>query len=68
MDAQFTHKARPPLSQAKLDGRGLVSFAFDGRYKFARYYSPKAFNTPRTLDDILKNNDVQLFRPRERSR
>jgi arylsulfatase len=61
MDAQFTHKARPPLSQAKLGIRGFVSFAFDGRYKFARYYSPKAFNTPRTLDDIFKNNDVQLF-------
>jgi arylsulfatase A-like enzyme len=61
MDAQFVHKARPPLSQAKLAGRGFVSFAFDGRYKFARYYSPTAFNTPRTLDDILKNNDVQLF-------
>jgi arylsulfatase A-like enzyme len=61
MDAQFTHKARPPLSQAKLDTRGFVSFAFDGRYKFARYYSPKTFNTPRTLEDIFKNNDVQLF-------
>jgi arylsulfatase A-like enzyme len=61
MDAQFTHKSRPPLSQAKLDARGFVSFAFDGRYKFARYYSPKAFNTPRTLEDVFKNNDVQLF-------
>jgi arylsulfatase A-like enzyme len=61
MDAQFTHKSRPPLSQAKLDARGFVSFAFDGRYKFARYYSPKAFNTPRTLEDIFKDNDVQLF-------
>jgi arylsulfatase A-like enzyme len=61
MDAQFTHKSRAPLSQAKLDARGFVSFAFDGRYKFARYYSPKAFNTPQTLEDIFKNNDVQLF-------
>jgi arylsulfatase A-like enzyme len=61
MDAPFTHKARPPLSQAKLDARGLVSFAFDGRYKFARYYPPTAFNTPRTLEEILGKNDVQLF-------
>jgi arylsulfatase A-like enzyme len=61
MDAQFTHKGRPPLAQAKLDMRGFVSFAFDGRYKFARYYAPTAFNTPRTLEDIFKNNDVQLF-------
>jgi hypothetical protein len=34
---------------------------FDGRYKFARYYAPTAFNTPRTLEEILGNNDVQLF-------
>jgi hypothetical protein len=61
MDAKFTHKGRPPLAQAKLDMRGFVSFAFDGRYKFARYYAPTAFNTPRTLEDIFKNNDVQLF-------
>jgi arylsulfatase A-like enzyme len=61
MDAQFTHKARPALAQAKLDTRGFVSFAFDGRYKFSRYYAPTAFNMPRTLEDIFKNNDVQLF-------
>ena len=34
---------------------------FDGRYKFGRYYAPTAFNTPRTLEQIFKNNDVQLF-------
>jgi arylsulfatase A-like enzyme len=61
MDAQFTHKARPPLSQAKLGARGFVSFAFDGRYKLARYYGPTAFNMPRTLEDVLGKNDVQLF-------
>ena len=34
---------------------------FDGRYKFGRYYAPTAFNTPRTLEEILGNNDIQLF-------
>ena len=47
--APYLGQARPPLSQAKLDKRGLLSFAFDGRYKFSRYYSPTAFNTPKTL-------------------
>ena len=51
----------PPVRLAKLEKRGFLSFTFDGRYKFARYYAPTAFNTPRTLEDILKNNDVQLF-------
>ena len=45
----------------KLDKRGFLSFVFDGRYKFARYYAPAAFNTPQTLEEILKSNDVQLF-------
>ena len=35
--------------------------AFDGRYKFGRYYAPTACNTPQTLEEILANNDVQLF-------
>ena len=61
MEAVIFQKASPPPSQAKLDKRGFVSFVFDGRYKFARYYAPTAFNTPKTLEEILGNNDVQLF-------
>jgi len=61
MDNSVLKKPRPPLSEAKLDGRGLLSFAFDGRYKFARYFAPTAFNTPQTLEEILAKNDVQLF-------
>jgi arylsulfatase len=61
MDDLAFRKQTPPLSQAKLDKRGFLSFAFDGRYKFGRYYAPTAFNTPRTLEEILQNNDAQLF-------
>jgi arylsulfatase len=61
MSALALHKLGPPVRQAKLDKRGLLYFTFDGRYKLARYYAPTAFNTPRTLEEILKNNDVQLF-------
>jgi arylsulfatase len=49
------------LSAAKLDKRGFLSFVFDGRYKFTRYYAPTAFNTPQTMEEIFKGNDVQLF-------
>jgi arylsulfatase len=57
------NKPSPPLTelQPKLDKRGFLSFAFDGQYKFARYYAPANFNTPVTLEQILRNNDVQLF-------
>ena len=36
-------------------------FATHRRYKFARYYAPNAFNTPQTLEQLFKYNDVQLF-------
>jgi len=53
----------PSLSelQPKLGKRGFLTFAFDGQYKFARYYAPDAFNTPQTLQQIFQYNDVQLF-------
>lgn len=44
-----------------LDKRGFVAMAFDGRYKFARYYAPSRFNTPETLEEILEWNDLELF-------
>lgn len=41
--------------------RGTVRTAFDGRYKYSRYFSPMQHNRPRTLDQIYANNDVELF-------
>jgi arylsulfatase len=41
--------------------RGFLSFVFDGRYKFARFYAPNNFNTPTTLEQLFKHNDVQVF-------
>lgn len=57
----FTHTTVPPLTEINLNQRGLMSFAFDGRYKFARYYAPNQFNTPQTMEQIFKYNDIQLF-------
>jgi arylsulfatase len=51
----------PPLTEIDLNKRGFLSFTFDGRYKFGRYYAPNAFNAPKTLDQIFQYNDVQLF-------
>ncbi|MBV8193790.1 MAG: sulfatase-like hydrolase/transferase [Alphaproteobacteria bacterium] len=53
----------PPFSEFRpsLTPRGFVSFAFDGRYKFSRYYAPDNFNTPTTLEALLANNDLELF-------
>jgi arylsulfatase A-like enzyme len=61
MSAGQLYKPQPAVTDINLGKRGFLSFVFDGRYKFARYYAPNAFNTPQTLEQIFKYNDVQLF-------
>jgi len=41
--------------------RGSVRTAFDGRYKFSRYFSPIDRNAPKTIDELYRWNDVELF-------
>jgi hypothetical protein len=41
--------------------RGAVRTVYDGRYLFARYFSPKQHNRPTTLEELLRFNDVELF-------
>ncbi|MCB1501192.1 MAG: sulfatase-like hydrolase/transferase [Bauldia sp.] len=53
----------PPFSEAMPDmtGKGFISFVFEGRYKFARYYAPDDFNTPDSLEALLARNEIELF-------
>jgi arylsulfatase len=41
--------------------RGAVRSLFDGRYTFSRYFSPKQHNSPATLEELHRLNDVELF-------
>lgn len=41
--------------------RGSVRTAYDGRYKFSRYFSPLERNSPKTIDELYSWNDVELF-------
>src|SRR5208337_800285 len=65
-DAKAAGK-NPALAVAKagykpdLKKRGSVRTVFDGRYKFSRYFSPLDHNSPTTIDDLYKWNDVELF-------
>ncbi|MFO0990619.1 MAG: sulfatase-like hydrolase/transferase [Hyphomicrobiales bacterium] len=61
MASPYLGRPAPPIDQIKFGKRGFVSFVFDGRYKFGRYYAPSDFNTPQTLEEIFRHNDVQLF-------
>ncbi|PVY79398.1 arylsulfatase [Cupriavidus alkaliphilus] len=41
--------------------RGAVRAVYDGRYSFARYFSPKQHNRPATLEELYRFNDVELY-------
>jgi len=41
--------------------RGAVRSVFDGRYVFARYFSPKQHNRPTTMEEVLRYNDIELY-------
>lgn len=41
--------------------RGAIRSVFDGRYMYARYFSPKQHNRPATLEQIRAFNDVELY-------
>jgi arylsulfatase len=47
---------RPDLAK-----RGALRSVYDGRYTFTRYFSPKEHNMPRSMEALLKLNDVELF-------
>lgn len=44
-----------------LKKRGAIRSVFDGRYMYARYFSPKQHNRPTTLEQIRSLNDVELY-------
>ncbi len=41
--------------------RGAVRMVYDGRYVFARYFSPKQHNRPTSLEELYRFNDVELY-------
>ncbi|MEM5371419.1 sulfatase-like hydrolase/transferase [Paraburkholderia azotifigens] len=55
--ADLRHSAiRPNLMK-----RGALRSVDDGRYTFARYFSPKQHNRLATLEDLYRFNDVELY-------
>jgi arylsulfatase len=41
--------------------RGAIRSVTDGRYRFSRYFSPEQHNLPGSLEELFKNNDVELY-------
>ncbi len=66
--AKAAMAGKNPKEEAKAQGfkpdlkkRGHVRSAFDGRYRFTRYFSPLDHNSPTTVDELFKWNDVELY-------
>jgi arylsulfatase A-like enzyme len=74
LDGDFLHKAVAHIKQGGKPNqlkdaglvpdmlkRGAVRMVYDGRYVFARYFSPKQHNRPTTLEALYRLNDVELY-------
>ncbi len=49
------------LPKVDFDKRGHMRGLFDGRYKFARYFSPDDHQLPGTWAELSANNDFELY-------
>jgi len=59
--AKLKEAAQSGAMRPDMTKRGAIRGVFDGRYRFARYYSPKQHNRPTSVDALFRLNDVELF-------
>ncbi len=66
--ARAVMAGKDPKEEAKRQGfrpdlkkRGHVRSTFDGRFRFTRYFSPLDHNSPSSIDELFKWNDVELY-------
>ncbi|HKU86836.1 MAG TPA: sulfatase-like hydrolase/transferase [Casimicrobiaceae bacterium] len=59
--AKVREAAKQGALSPDLGKRGAIRSVFDGRYRFARYFSPKQHNRPDSIESLFALNDVELF-------
>jgi arylsulfatase len=59
--AKLQAAAKDGTMRPDLTKRGAIRGVYDGRYRFARYYSPRQHNRPASVEALLKLNDVELY-------
>jgi len=59
--AKVKEAAKAGTMRPDLTKRGAIRALFDGRYRFARYFSPKQHNRPASFEALFKLNDVELY-------
>lgn len=48
-------------NEPDFNNRCSIRSVFDGRYRFTRYFSPIRFNTPTTYEELIADNDLELY-------
>jgi arylsulfatase A-like enzyme len=48
-------------SEPDFENRCAIRSAFDGRYRFSRYFGQTGFNRPTTWEDLVSKNDIELY-------
>ncbi len=59
--AKLKEAAKAGTLRPDLTKRGAIRALFDGRYRFARYFSPRQHNSPASIESLFKLNDVELY-------
>ena len=50
-------KQYPP----NFSNRTSIRSIYDGHYRFSRYFGPNNFNTPKTMEALASNNDLEIY-------
>ena len=59
--ARLKEAAKAGTMRPDLSKRGAIRALFDGRYRFARYFSPRQHNSPASVEALFSLNDVELY-------
>jgi arylsulfatase len=60
-NGDWLERLRATLALAGCDQRGFYRARYDGRYKFARYFSPDEHHQPLHLPAIKAHNDLEIY-------
>lgn len=60
-DVERSRLATQPPYFVEFENRSFYRGMSDGRYRFARYFSPRDHHTPETWDDLIGRNDPELY-------
>jgi arylsulfatase A-like enzyme len=59
--AKLKEAAQAGTMRPDLTKRGAIRSIYDGRYRFARYFSPRQHNRPASVEALFRLNDVELY-------